>query len=191
MEEKKPFKIVSAKRSRYILPNVITLIGVCLGISSIKFSLDQNYSIAIIFLLFAALLDGLDGRIARLIDGTSEFGKELDSLTDFVSFGIAPALIIYFWELNKYGKIGWAIVLVFSICCVLRLARFNLTKVEKNEQWRVNFFEGVPSPAGAILVLLPLIHEISNFELPFNIDKFIPFYVVFVAILLISKIHFF
>ena len=188
MEEKKPFKIVSAKRSRYILPNVITLIGVCLGISSIKFSLDQNYSIAIIFLLAAALLDGLDGRIARLIDGTSEFGKELDSLTDFVSFGIAPALIIYFWELNKYGKIGWAIVLIFSICCVLRLARFNLTKVEKNEQWRVNFFEGVPSPAGAILVLLPLIYEISNFELPFSIDRFIPFYVIFIAVLLISKI---
>tara|TARA_X000000368_G_C23030238_1_gene712203 strand:- start:666 stop:1457 length:792 start_codon:yes stop_codon:yes gene_type:complete len=188
MEEKKPFKIVSAKRSRYILPNVITLIGVCLGISSIKFSLDQNYSIAIIFLLAAALLDGLDGRIARLIDGTSEFGKELDSLTDFVSFGIAPALIIYFWELNKYGKIGWAIVLIFSICCVLRLARFNLTQVKKNEQWRVNFFEGVPSPAGAILVLLPLIYEISNFELPFSIDRFIPFYVIFIAVLLISKV---
>ena len=114
MQEKKTFKIVSSKRSRYLLPSALTLIGVCLGISSIKFSLDQNYSLAVILLLFAALLDGLDGRVARLIDGTSEFGKELDSLTDFVSFGIAPAFILYFWELNNYGKIGWAVTLLFS-----------------------------------------------------------------------------
>ena len=104
MQEKKTFKIVSSKKSRYLLPSTLTLIGVCLGISSIKFSLDQNYSLAVILLLFAALLDGLDGRVARLIDGTSEFGKELDSLTDFVSFGIAPAFILYFWELKHYGK---------------------------------------------------------------------------------------
>ena len=109
MENKNPFKIVSTKKSRYILPNILTLIGVCLGISSIKFALDDNYDLAVIFLLFAALLDALDGRIARLIKGTSEFGKELDSLTDFVSFGIAPAFILYFWELKNYGKIGWAI----------------------------------------------------------------------------------
>ena len=127
MQEKKPFKIVSTKKTRYILPNVLTLIGVCLGISSIKFSLDQNYSMAVIFIVLAALLDALDGRVARLIQGTSEFGKELDSLTDFVSFGIAPAFIIYFWELKNFGKIGWAITLRFSVRCVLRLARFNLT----------------------------------------------------------------
>ena len=96
MEKKNPFKIVTAKKTRYILPNILTLIGVCLGISSIKFSLDQNYSLAVIFLLFAALLDTLDGRIARMIKGTTEFGKELDSLTDFVSFGIAPAFVIFF-----------------------------------------------------------------------------------------------
>ncbi len=152
MQEKKTFKIVSSKKSRYLLPSTLTLIGVCLGISSIKFSLDQNYSLAVVLLLFAALLDGLDGRVARLIDGTSEFGKELDSLTDFVSFGIAPAFILYFWELNNYGKIGWAVTLIFSVCCVLRLARFNLTKISEQEQWRANFFEGVPSPAGAGLV---------------------------------------
>ena len=134
MQEKKTFKIVSTKKSRHLLPNALTLIGVCLGISSIKFALDGNYSLSVIFLLFAALLDGLDGRIARLIDGTSEFGKELDSLTDFVSFGIAPAFILFFWELKNYGKIGWAITLLFSVCCVLRLAWFNLTKIQKEEE---------------------------------------------------------
>ena len=188
MEEKKPFKIVSTKKSRYVLPSVLTVIGVCLGISSIKFSLDQNYSLAVILILFAALLDGLDGRVARLIDGTSEFGKELDSLTDFVSFGIAPALILYFWELKNYGKIGWAITLIFSVCCVLRLARFNLTKISKEEQWRINFFEGVPSPAGAVLVLLPLIFELTNFQIGFQFRDLTPYLAIFVSVLLISKV---
>jgi len=188
MQEKKHFKIVSTKKSRYILPSALTLIGVCLGISSIKFSLDGNYSLAVILLLFAALLDGLDGRVARLIDGTSEFGKELDSLTDFVSFGIAPAFILYFWELKNYGKIGWAITLIFSVCCVLRLARFNLTKISKEEEWRMNFFEGVPSPAGAVLVLLPLIFELSSFDIGFQVKDLTPYLSILVSILLISKI---
>jgi len=188
MEEKKPFKIVSTKKSRYVLPSVLTIIGVCLGISSIKFSLDQNYSLAVILILFAALLDGLDGRVARLIDGATEFGKELDSLTDFVSFGIAPAFILYFWELKNYGKIGWAITLIFSVCCVLRLARFNLTKINKEEMWRINFFEGVPSPAGAILVLLPLIFELTNFQIGFQFRSLTPYLAIFVSVLLISKV---
>ena len=178
MEEKKQFKIVSSKKTRYILPSILTLIGVCLGISSIKFSLDQNYSLAVIFLLFAALLDALDGRIARLIKGTSEFGKELDSLTDFVSFGIAPAFIIYFWELKNYGKIGWAITLIFSVCCVLRLARFNVFKVPESDKWKVNYFQGVPSPAGAGLILLPLIYELSNLNMNLEIKLITPIDIV-------------
>ena len=156
MQEKK-FKIVQAKKTRYILPNILTLVGVCLGISSIKFSLDLNFKMAVIFIILAAILDALDGRIARLIKGTTDFGKELDSLTDFVSFGIAPVLILYFWELNNYGKLGWAIALIYSVCCVLRLARFNLTKIDNQQEWKHNFFEGVPSPAGGILILTPLI----------------------------------
>jgi len=187
MEEKNPFKLVASKKTRFILPNLLTLIGVCLGISSIKFALDQNYNLAVIFLIFAALLDTLDGRIARLIKGTSEFGKELDSLTDFVSFGIAPAFILYFWELKNYGKIGWAITLVFSVCCVLRLARFNLTRISEPE-WKRNYFEGIPSPAGAILILLPLIYELSELQLNIDIKKFTPYLVVTVAVLLISNI---
>ena len=160
MQKKNKFKVVSVSKSRYILPSVLTLIGVCLGISSIKFSLDLNFKMAVIFITLAAILDALDGRIARLIKGTSDFGKELDSLTDFVSFGIAPAFIIYFWELNKYGKLGWAITLIYSVCCVLRLARFNLTKLKPEENWKQNYFEGVPSPIGALLILSPLVLEI-------------------------------
>ncbi len=188
MQENRNFKVVQSSKKRHLLPNTLTLIGVCLGISSIKFALDGNFDLSVIFLLFAALLDGLDGRIARLIDGTSEFGKELDSLTDFVSFGIAPALILFFWELNNYGKIGWAITLIFSVCCVLRLARFNLTKIQKEEDWKSNFFEGVPSPAGGILVLMPLIYELSNFNFDYNVRNLTPYLSVFVSILLISKI---
>ncbi len=186
--EKKAFKIVSTKKRRHLLPNALTLIGVCLGISSIKFALDGNYSLSVIFLLFAALLDGLDGRIARLIDGTSEFGKELDSLTDFVSFGIAPAFILFFWELKNYGKIGWAITLIFSVCCVLRLARFNLTKIHKEEEWKVNYFEGIPSPAGGILVLMPLIFDLSSFNIGYEVKNLSPYLAIVVSILLISKI---
>jgi len=187
MEEKK-FKLVGSKKTRYLLPNLLTIIGVCLGISSIKFSIDQNFNLAVIFILLAAILDALDGRIARLIKGTSDFGKELDSLTDFVSFGIAPALIIYFWELNTFGKLGWTITLLYSVCCVLRLARFNLTNINKNEVWKMNYFEGIPSPIGAILILLPLIYEISNLKQFFNPKILVPYITILVSIMLISKI---
>ena len=187
MEQKK-FKIVESKKTRYILPNILTLAGVCLGISSIKFSLDLNFKMAVIFITLAAILDALDGRIARLIKGTSEFGKELDSLTDFVSFGIAPAFIIYFWELNKYGKLGWAITLIYSVCCVLRLARFNLTKFKPEETWKQNYFEGVPSPIGALLILSPLVLELTDINFSLNKSYIIPIFTLVIALLLISKI---
>jgi CDP-diacylglycerol--serine O-phosphatidyltransferase len=188
MEENKKFKLVTSKKTRYLLPNILTLAGVCLGISSIKFSIDGNYSLAVTLILLAAILDALDGRIARLIKGTSEFGKELDSLTDFVSFGIAPVFTLYFWELNTYGKLGWAITLIYSVCCVLRLARFNLTKIQETEEWKNNFFEGVPSPAGGLLILMPLIYELTNLNLGFNVKNLTPYLTVIVAILLVSKI---
>ena len=188
MNENKKFKLVASKKTRYLLPNILTLGGVCLGISSIKFSIDGNFSLAVIFILLAAILDALDGRIARMIKGTSEFGKELDSLTDFVSFGIAPVFILYFWELSNYGKLGWAIALIYSVCCVLRLARFNLTKIEEQQIWKNNYFEGVPAPAGGILILMPLIYELSNLDLNLEIQNFSPYLTVLVAILLVSKI---
>ena len=188
MEKKNKFKVVSVNKTRYILPSVLTLIGVCLGISSIKFAMDGNFAFAVLFLIVAAILDGLDGRVARLIRGTSDFGKELDSLTDFVSFGIAPGFIIYFWELNKLGKMGWLIVLFFSVCCVLRLARFNLTKFEKKDEWKNNYFQGMPSPAGGCLILFPLIFELSNFSSFMSLKVITPYLTIIVSLLLISKI---
>jgi CDP-diacylglycerol--serine O-phosphatidyltransferase len=188
MEENKKFKLVSSKKTRYLLPNILTLAGVCLGISSIKFSIDGNFNLAVTLILLAAILDALDGRIARLIKGTSEFGKELDSLTDFVSFGIAPVFILYFWELKNYGKLGWAITLIYSVCCVLRLARFNLTKIDETQDWKNNFFEGVPSPAGGLLILMPLIYELTDLSLGYNFKNFTPYLTLLVAILLVSKI---
>ncbi len=188
MEQNKKFKLVTSKKTRYLLPNILTLGGVCLGISSIKFSIDGNFSLAVILILFAAILDALDGRIARLIKGTSEFGKELDSLTDFVSFGIAPVFILYFWELNSYGKLGWAITLIYSVCCVLRLARFNLTKIDTQQDWKNNFFEGIPSPAGGLLILMPLIYDLSELKLNLNLKSFTPYFTILIALLLVSKI---
>ena len=184
MQENKKFKIVSSKKTRYLLPNILTLAGVCLGISSIKFSIDGNFSLAVTLILFAAILDALDGRIARLIKGTSEFGKELDSLTDFVSFGIAPVFILYFWELKNYGKLGWAITLIYSVCCVLRLARFNLTKISESEEWKSNFFEGIPSPAGGLLILMPLIYELTDINIGLEIKDFTPYLTILIAVLL-------
>ncbi len=188
MDQNKKFKLVTSKKTRYLLPNILTLGGVCLGISSIKFSIDGNFSLAVTLILVASILDALDGRIARMIKGTSEFGKELDSLTDFVSFGIAPVLILYFWELNNYGKLGWAIALIYSVCCVLRLARFNLTKTEEQQEWKNNYFEGVPSPAGGILILMPLIYELSGLNFQINIKNFTPYFTILIALLLVSKI---
>ena len=188
MQDNKKFKLVSSKKTRYLLPNILTLAGVCLGISSIKFSIDGNFILAVTLILFAAILDALDGRIARLIKGTSEFGKELDSLTDFVSFGIAPVFTLYFWELNYYGKLGWTITLIYSVCCVLRLARFNLTKIEETQEWKNNFFEGIPSPAGGLLILMPLIYELSDINIGIEVKNFTPYLTLIIAILLVSKI---
>ena len=161
-EKKKEFKLITKKNPKSLLPNALTIFSVCLGLSSIKFSLDANYVMAIIAIGFAAILDTLDGRVARLIKGTSKVGKELDSLTDVISFGVAPGFIMYFWALNEIGKFGWMFVLIYTVCCALRLARFNLMVIEENETWKINFFEGVPSPAAAGLVLLPLILNSSG-----------------------------
>ena len=161
-EHKKEFKLIQKKNPKSLLPNALTIFGVCLGLSSIKFAIDLNYSMAVIAIGFAAILDTLDGRVARLIKGTSKVGKELDSLTDVISFGVAPGFIMYFWALNEMGKFGWMLVLIYTVCCALRLARFNLMTIEENETWKINFFEGVPSPAAAGLVLLPLILNLSG-----------------------------
>ena len=188
LENKKEFKLISKKNPRSLLPNTLTIFGVCLGLSSIKFALDTNYAMAIIAIGFAAILDTLDGRVARLIKGSSKVCKELDSLTDVISFGVAPGFIMYFWVLNEIGKFGWMFVLIYAVCCALRLARFNLTVVEENESWKINFFEGVPSPAAAGLVLLPLILSLSGFFQFGNYTVLSSIVILSTSILMVSKI---
>ena len=186
--QKKNFKIVADKKNaRMILPIMLTLIGVCIGLTSIRFALDEKFELAIIAIIFAALIDGLDGRIARLIKGTSKVGKELDFLTDMISFGVAPAFIMYFWKLNTLGRFGWLLCLVYVICVALRLARFNINS-NQEPSWRDNFFEGVPSPAGGILVLTPVIISLSGFDLfKLNYDLIVPTFFILTSLLLISK----
>ena len=187
-QPKKNFKIVSSKKTRIILPNMFTLVGVCIGLSSIKFAFNGKFELSIIAILVAAIIDGLDGRIARLIKGTSQVGKELDSLTDVISFGVAPAFIMYFWSLNQLGRVGWLICLIYVVCVALRLARFNVSSNE-DPSWRDNFFEGIPSPAGGVLVLMPLVFSFSEFKFFIvNYNIIVPVLFVIISILLISKI---
>ena len=188
LESKKEFKLISKKNPKSLLPNALTILGVCLGLSSIKFAIDLNYSMAVIAIGFAAILDTLDGRVARLIKGTSKVGKELDSLTDVISFGVAPGFIMYFWALNEIGKFGWMFVLIYAVCCALRLARFNLMVIEENETWKINFFEGVPSPAAAGLVLLPLILNLSGLIQFGNYTVLSTIAILATSILMVSKI---
>jgi CDP-diacylglycerol---serine O-phosphatidyltransferase len=188
IENKKEFKLISKKNPKSLLPNTLTIFGVCLGLSSIKFALDANYAIAIIAVGLAAILDTLDGRVARLIKGTSKVGKELDSLTDVISFGVAPGFIMYFWSLNEVGKFGWMFVLIYTVCCALRLARFNLTVIEETQPWKINFFEGVPSPAAAGLVLLPLILNLSGLLQFENYAALSSIAILTTSILMVSKI---
>ena len=188
-QPKNNLKIVTDKKNnaRVILPNMLTLIGVCIGLSSIRFALDDNFEFAVMAVILAAIIDGLDGRIARLIKGTSKVGKELDSLTDMISFGVAPAFIMYFWKLNTLGRFGWLLCLIYVICVALRLARFNINSVQP-PSWKDNFFEGVPSPAGGILVLTPLIFSMTSFEfIQINYNIIVPVFFIATSLLLISK----
>jgi CDP-diacylglycerol--serine O-phosphatidyltransferase len=187
-QPKNNLKIIADKKNaRVILPNMLTLIGVCIGLTSIRFALDGKFEFAIIAIIFAALIDGLDGRIARLINATSKVGKELDSLTDMISFGVAPAFIMYFWKLNTLGRFGWLVCLIYVICVALRLARFNVNS-NQEPSWRDNFFEGVPSPAGGILVLTPLIVSITSFDyISINYEIIVPTFFILISLLLISK----
>src|SRR5437763_16939841 len=142
---------------RTLVPNVITLLALCAGLTAIRLAVEDKLEWALAAIVFAAMLDGIDGRVARMLKGTSRFGAELDSLADFVNFGVAPALILYFWGLHELGHAGWIAAMVFAICAGLRLARFNVMVDDPNKPiWPGNFFLGVPAPAGAIIVLLPI-----------------------------------
>jgi CDP-diacylglycerol--serine O-phosphatidyltransferase len=142
---------------RMLVPNLITLLALCAGLTAMRIAVEGRLDLALAAIVFAAALDGIDGRIARMLKGTSRFGAELDSLADFVNFGVAPALILYFWGLHDLKSAGWIAAMVFAICAGLRLARFNVMIDDPNKPaWAANFFTGMPAPAGAITVLLPI-----------------------------------
>ena len=159
-EPKRPF--LKRRRLRQIpfrtlAPNLITLLALCAGLTGIRLAIEGKLEWAVAAIVFAATLDGIDGRVARMLKGTSRFGAELDSLADFVNFGVAPGLILYFWGLHELGNVGWIAAMVFAICAGLRLARFNVMIDDPNRPpWAANFFVGMPAPAGAITVLLPI-----------------------------------
>ena len=142
---------------RTLAPNLITLLALCAGLTAIRMAFESRYVLALAAIVFAAILDGIDGRLARFLKGTSRFGAELDSLSDFVNFGVAPSLILYFWGLHDLKSAGWIAAMAFAICAALRLARFNVMIDDPDKPaWTSNFFVGMPAPAGAITVLLPI-----------------------------------
>jgi CDP-diacylglycerol--serine O-phosphatidyltransferase len=142
---------------RVLLPNIITLLALCAGITAIRMGVDGRFELAVGLVIIAAIFDALDGRVARMLKGTSRFGAELDSLADFVNFGVTPALLIYFWSLSEMKNLGWIIALTLAICCALRLARFNVALEDpKTPAWKSGFFSGVNAPAAAMLAMAPM-----------------------------------
>jgi len=174
---------------RMLVPNLITLLALCAGLTAIRLAFENKLDLALAGIVFAALLDGIDGRVARMLKGTSKFGAELDSLADFVNFGVAPALILYFWGLHDFKSFGWIAALVFAICGGLRLARFNVMIDDPHKPaWAGNFFTGVPAPAGAIVVLLPIYLNFLGVPRGSALTAFSLVFALFVAFLMVSRL---
>jgi len=174
---------------RAMAPNLVTLLALCFGLTSIRLAIEGDYRLAIGAVVFAAVLDGLDGRVARLLKSSSKFGAELDSLTDFVNFGVAPAIILYTWVLNDVKSLGWIAALVFAISAGLRLARFNVAIDDPDAaKSSTDFFTGVPAPAGAIIVLLPIYLEQLGLPKSAVSAPLVLVYTLIVAYLLISRL---
>jgi CDP-diacylglycerol--serine O-phosphatidyltransferase len=170
-----------------LVPNVITLLAICAGLTAIRLSTEGRMELAVAAIVFAAVLDGLDGRVARMIKGQSKFGAELDSLADFVNFGVAPGLILYFWQLHELNNGGWIAAMVFAISGGLRLARFNATMDDPNKPaFAANYFTGVPAPAGAITVLLPIYLEFLGMPRPPAVLTAL--YTLLIAFLMVSRL---
>lgn len=187
----------SSKRSEplpvtKLIPNLITIGALCCGLTAIRFSLIEQWELSLTFLLLAAFLDGIDGGVARMLKATSEFGAQMDSLSDMVCFGVAPAIILHQWALQDIKRLGWAIALVFVICCALRLARFNTSLMEEEkESWQKRYLTGIPAPAGAILALLPLIlAQVIDVRalLPIDLSWLLVGYLPIIALLMVSRV---
>jgi CDP-diacylglycerol---serine O-phosphatidyltransferase len=174
---------------RTLLPNLITLLALCAGLTGIRLAIEGKLEWALAAIVFAALLDGIDGRIARMLKGTSRFGAELDSLADFFNFGVAPALILYLWGLHELGNVGWIAAMVFAICASLRLARFNVMIDDPNRPaWAAKFFVGMPAPAGAITVLLPIYVHFLGMPRFFFVAPVTLLYTLAIAFLMVSRL---
>lgn len=182
----KKFKTVSIRK---IIPNLITIASICAGLTGLRYAFEGHYDMAIFMVLLAALLDGLDGRIARLIGGTSQFGAELDSFADSGNFGMVPALMLYFYALKDLGTLGWIIVLTFVVAMILRLVRFNISLDDEDApKWTKNYFYGVSAPFGALLVMLPI--YLGNIGFTYFSDNpwYLWAYMLLIALLLVSRI---
>ena len=191
-----PFDPAPPRRRRFkpipvrtLLPNLITLLALCAGLTAIRMAIENRLDLALAAIVLAATLDGIDGRIARMLKGTSRFGAELDSLADFVNFGVAPALILYFWGLHELKNAGWIAAMVFAICAGLRLARFNVMIDDPNQPaWAGNFFTGIPAPAGAITVLLPIYLNFLGVSNGLVTVWLTLFYTLAIALLMVSRL---
>jgi len=173
---------------RRLLPNLVTIVALCAGLTSMRMAVEGKFEIAVYCILFAALLDAVDGRVARLLRATSSFGAQLDSLTDFVNFGVAPAILLFAWSLTDLGSIGWVGAIVFAICCALRLARFNAAlDAPDKPAWHGGYFTGVPAPAGAITAMLPLYVEFLGAPHGFWTAPVVLAYMIVVGLLMISR----
>lgn len=183
----KRFKTIPLK---FLLPNAITLLALCLGVSAIRWAMEGRFELAVGAIIAATVLDALDGRVARLLKGASRFGAELDSLADFVNFGVTPALLIYMWSLNALKNLGWVVALSLVVAMALRLARFNVALEDPDKpKWTAKFFTGVPAPAGAALVLMPMyLGFLDVITDPAAAAPYILIFVALVAFLIISKI---
>jgi CDP-diacylglycerol--serine O-phosphatidyltransferase len=172
-----------------LLPNILTLLALCAGLTAVRYGLQEQWKPAVLAIFVAGVLDGLDGRLARLLGGTSRFGAELDSLSDFVSFGVAPALLLYIWTMDQLGGFGWALVLLFAVCMALRLARFN-TRLGDTDlpAWGVNYFTGVPAPAAAGLVLMPMMMTFEVGPAVFARPEINAVFMVAISMLMVSRV---
>ncbi len=174
---------------RSLAPNILTVLGLCAGLTGVQLAIHGRFDMAVLAIAVASIIDTLDGRVARLLKGTSKFGAELDSLSDFVNFGVTPALILYLWTLEKLGGLGWIIVLGFAVCGALRLARFNTALDAPNKpEWSVKFFTGVPAPAGACLSLLPIPLFFIGWEWLREASLLVGLYTCGIAFLMVSRI---
>lgn len=171
-----------------MVPNVLTLLALCAGMTAIRFAVHANFEAAVFAIIAAGVFDGLDGRIARLLKSTSRFGAELDSLSDFVSFGVAPAAVLYLWTMAALGSLGWAVVLVFAVCCALRLARFNTQMGAELPAYAAPFFTGAPAPAGAGLVMMPMFLSFEWGDWPFRSPYLSALTMTGIALLMVSKV---